>query len=97
MLSYLQRQELFIVDLGDGGYRYHHIFQRFLRRTVPAPQSREWHGRAAVYYAGQEDLDAAVYHLLKAEDFAGAANLLSEYGARLLATGRLDTLASLPR
>jgi DNA-binding SARP family transcriptional activator len=94
LLSYLQRQELFIVDLGEGGYRYHHIFQRFLRRTVSAAQSRAWHGRAAAYYLGQQDLDAAVYHLLKAEDLLGAANLLSEYGNRLLATGRLDTLAT---
>ena len=94
MLAYLRRQELFVVDLGDGSLRFHHIFHTFLRRQASAEQRQDWHRRAAAGYHSRQDLDSSIYHLLRAEDYQGAASLLDEYGAQLLAAGRLDTLAN---
>jgi LuxR family transcriptional regulator, maltose regulon positive regulatory protein len=92
ILSYLRRQELFVVDLGDEGLRYHHIFHQFLHSGVEDKQRRAWHRRAAAFFQGKTELDNAVYHLLQAEDENAAADLLSTYGGDLLAKGRLDTL-----
>ncbi len=94
MLTYLRRQELFVVDVGDGSLRYHHIFHRFLRQMTAAAQMQEWHQKAASFYTDQIDYVSAIYHFLRAEDYAGSAQLLDSFGQELLAMGRLKTLAS---
>ncbi len=94
MLAYLRRQDLFIVDLGDGSLRYHHIFHQFLRQQASGENHRRWHKRAAAYYLGNNGMGTAVYHLLQAKDYEKVAELLTIYGAQLLASGRLDTLAT---
>ncbi len=93
MLSYLRRQELFVVDLGEDSLRYHHIFHSFLQQLADPQQADGWHQRAAAYYLGRQDFDSAIYHLLNAKDFKGAAKLLDSYGGQLLAMGRLKSLA----
>jgi LuxR family transcriptional regulator, maltose regulon positive regulatory protein len=85
MLAYLRRQELFVVDLGEGGLRYHHIFHRFLRQHAPANELREWHVKAAEYFRSRSDPDSTIYHLLEAGDMPAAGQLLS--------AGRIDTLS----
>jgi ATP/maltotriose-dependent transcriptional regulator MalT/DNA-binding SARP family transcriptional activator len=92
MLSYLRRQEFFIVYLNDDSLRYQHIFRQFLQQLVPEAQLKEWHTRAADFYRADDDPESTVYHLLKAEDFSQAAEYLETYGRELLAQGRLNTL-----
>lgn len=94
MLAYLRRQELFVVDLGDGSMRYHHIFHSFLIQQASADQRVLWNQRAAKFYNHQNDAESAIYHLLQAEDLEEAATILETYGAELLTRGRLDTLAT---
>jgi LuxR family maltose regulon positive regulatory protein len=102
MLAYLRRQDLFLVDQNESGeaaaksmrYRYHHIFHSFLLQQAPPEQRREWDLRAARYFITQENPDEAIFHLLRAGDTAGAANLLEQYGNQLLSIGRLGTLAA---
>ncbi len=94
MLAYLRRIDLFIVDLGDGSLRYHHIFHNFLEQLTGLDRRLRSHARAAEYYRTRGDLDEAVYHLFRAGDREGAASLLDDYGAQLLSAGRLDTLAA---
>jgi ATP/maltotriose-dependent transcriptional regulator MalT len=94
MLNYLRRQELFVVDLGDGGLRYQYIFHQFLRQGVSEEKERAWHTHAAEYYRLQGDPDSSIYHRLKASDYEGAADVLEVYAGKLLSQGRLDTLAS---
>jgi len=94
MLSYLRRQELFIVEAGDGSLRYHYIFHDFLEQQATVLQRRAWHQRAAAYFQSHQDIDASIYHLLRAADYQAAGKILEDYGAKLLAAGRLDTLAS---
>jgi LuxR family maltose regulon positive regulatory protein len=92
MLAYLRRQELFVVEHGDGSLRYHHIFHTFLRQQASTNQRKIWHARAADFFQGQGDFDATVYHLLLAEDQEAAAELLDTFGSQLLTVGRLDSL-----
>ncbi|HRQ14924.1 MAG TPA: tetratricopeptide repeat protein, partial [Promineifilum sp.] len=94
MLAYLRRIDLFVVDLGDGSLRYHHIFHNFLEQLTDPEQRLRSHILAAGYYLARGDSDEAIYHLLRAGDREGSASLLDAYGAQLLAGGRLDTLAA---
>ena len=94
MLAYLRRQDLFVVEAGDGNLRYHHIFHQFLRQQAPFDQRQIWHLHAAGFYRRRKDHDSTIYHLLEAKDYEAAASLLDQYGSDLLAAGRLDTLAA---
>lgn len=94
MLAYLRRQELFVVELGEGEVRYHPIFRRFLRQAAEPSQRLEWHRKAAQFYQLQDDPDSMIYHLLQAGEPAAAAELMGTYGQALLNSGRLDTLAT---
>ena len=93
MLAYLRRIDLFMVDLGDGSLRYHHIFHHFLEQLAEPASRRVTHLLAAAYFQERDDLGEALYHLQKAADIEATAGVLDGYGAQLLATGRLDTLA----
>mgnify|MGYP001232229857 FL=1 len=93
MLTYLRRSDLFLVDLGDGSARYHHIFHSFLEQLADPATRRETHRQAAAYFAQHLDPGEAIYHLRQAGDLPAMAGLLDDYGAQLLASGRLDTLA----
>lgn len=101
MLAYLRRIDLFLVDLGDGTLRYHHIFHSFLEQLTDPAARRANHLLAAGHFRQQNDFGEAIYHLQKAgqsglstADIAATAALLESYGAQLLASGRLDTLAA---
>lgn len=86
--------------------RFHPIFHQFLRSlgqthaaqgegaVEVAFQRKEWQRRAAEYFSKQGDLDRAVEHLRLADQAEKAAEVLDEYGAKLLADGQLDALAA---
>jgi len=101
MLAYLRRIDLFLVDLGDGTLRYHHIFHSFLEQLTDPVSRGATHLLAAAHFRQHDDFGEAIYHLQKAgqsglstADIAATAALLESYGAQLLASGRLDTLAA---
>ena len=94
MLSFLRRQELFVLDSGEGSLRYHHIFHNFLRQQLTAEQRRPLHLRASEYFQVRRDMESAIYHLLQAGDSERVASTLDTYGSTLLNNGRLDTLAA---
>jgi LuxR family transcriptional regulator, maltose regulon positive regulatory protein len=100
ILRYLLEKGLFVVDLGGGHLRYHHLFRDFLRHQLAAAAAAAAHRRAAACYQAQGNDDALIYHLLAARDYAAAADHLAEIGRRHVRQGRLDTLggwiASLP-
>jgi LuxR family transcriptional regulator, maltose regulon positive regulatory protein len=93
MLAYLRRQELFVVEAGDGSLRYHHIFRTFLREQTPPEQRQRWHQQIARFYQEGGSFEPALYHFFEADDPHSAALLLTTYGGQLLSGGRLDTLA----
>ena len=94
LLDYLEHQDLFVLKEEDGALRFHFMMHRFLRRLASEEDRRIWHLRAARHYEGTGNADEALYHRLKARSFEEAASLLEAHGQRLLAQGRLDTLAA---
>jgi ATP/maltotriose-dependent transcriptional regulator MalT/DNA-binding SARP family transcriptional activator len=93
LLNYLQRQDLFVVDLGSGLLRYQHIFHNLLQQQIDPAQACRWHGAASVFYTNEQDLGSAIYHALQADQPERAARLLAEHGRQLLKSGQLDSLA----
>src|SRR5215207_2781858 len=83
MLERLERANLFLVPLDEGGryYRYHHLFSAFLRERLGRVHPEvvpELHRRASLWYEGDGCLSAAIEHALDAEDFDRAAVLIEE-------------------
>lgn len=86
---------LFITRLtGDTGdiYRFHHVFQAFLRRGMSREGALELHRSAAVYYAGEGMLDAAMGHYMDAGLTGEASALLERTGLELIDKGQVDIL-----
>ncbi len=94
MLAYLRRQDLFVVETSEGILRYHHIFHEFLRQQASKEQRQAWHASAAVYFLTRQDHENAIYHYRWAEAWSDVAAQLAEFGGQLLASGRLEALAS---
>ncbi|MGD1994838.1 MAG: transcriptional regulator, partial [Anaerolineae bacterium] len=95
ILRYLLESGLFVVDLGDGHLRYHHLFHDFLRHRLTPQAAREAHLTAAACFQQRAQHEKAVYHLLAAEAFEEAAGVLDELGRGMVRAGRLDTLFTL--
>jgi LuxR family transcriptional regulator, maltose regulon positive regulatory protein len=99
LLAYLRQHELFVANVGEtadhqSGLRYHPIFHQFLRDQSNRERSTAWHISAAHHFIELRNFDTALHHLVQAQDYNQAAQLLSSYGSQLLAMGRLDTLST---
>ena len=92
ILRYLLENELFVVDLGHGQLRYHHMFRDFLRRQLAQDEARIAHQRAASCCQQLGNNEEAIYHLLAAEAYSEAADVLNQLGRGMVRAGRLDTL-----
>ncbi|MCB8928701.1 MAG: transcriptional regulator [Ardenticatenaceae bacterium] len=92
-LRYLLEKGLFVVNLGNGFVRYHHLFRTLLLTQLSRAEADDLHQQAAIIYQQQGDEEESIYHLLAAEAFEKAAVLLTTLGRRLVRVGRLDTLA----
>jgi ATP/maltotriose-dependent transcriptional regulator MalT/DNA-binding SARP family transcriptional activator len=92
-LRYLDDHSLFVVGLGGGTYRYHHLFQEFLLRSLGDEPRAALHRRAATYYVGRGNREEAIYHLLEAGHHTAAAELLSGIAPALIQAGRYESLA----
>jgi DNA-binding SARP family transcriptional activator len=95
MLRQLHELDLFVVRLGAGHYRYHHLFHDFLREQLAADPEhlRANHGRAARFFQDRGDEEEAIYHWLAARELALAAAAIERAGEAMLQAGRLDTVA----
>ncbi|MCS7282871.1 MAG: transcriptional regulator [Anaerolineae bacterium] len=93
MLDYLVENGLFVVDLGGGHIRYHHLFQEFLYQQLPPESAYQAHRRAAECFLELGDREEAVHHFLAAREFERAATILKSLGREMVQAGRLDTLA----
>ncbi len=101
ILDYLLENGLFIVNLGSGRMRYHHLFRDLLRQQLSDADARTLHRQAADCYlslGSQEEAvgrqEEAVTHLLAARAFDEAAYLLDEVGREMVRAGRLGNLAN---
>jgi LuxR family maltose regulon positive regulatory protein len=102
ILPQLVRRNVFLTVASDARgeeYRLHPLFQSFLRRRLRteiglAGVSAE-HVRCAEHLLERGDWDPAVRHLLEAENFERAAEVIAELGPEWIASGKLASLASL--
>jgi LuxR family transcriptional regulator, maltose regulon positive regulatory protein len=100
-LPALVRRNVFITVASDERgeeYRLHPLFQSFLRRRFRNEAGRAGlaneHRRFADDYLKHNALEQALRHLLAAEDFERAAQIISEQGATWIETGALASLVT---
>ncbi len=102
VLPALVRGNVFMTIASDQSgeeYRLHPLFQSFLRRRLRAEIGLAGvaaeHARHARYFLDRRAWEQAVRHLLEAEDFDQAAEIIARYGSAWIASGKLASLASL--
>ena len=102
ILPNLVRRNVFITVASDGRgeeYRLHPLFQSFLRRRLRSDIGRsgvsQEQQRYAEYFLNRGSWEQGVRHLLAAEDFNRAAEVVAEKGAEWISSGALSSLASL--
>lgn len=100
VLPNLVRRNVFITVASDGGreeYRFHPLFQGFLRRRLRSEIGRSdvasEHRRFAEHFLSRQSWEPAARHLIAAEDFDQAAMLMAERGGDWITTGPLGSLA----
>lgn len=93
LLDYLLEQGLFIIALGDGQMRYHHLFRELLYQQLKPQQAQTLHLRAAQDYQKRNQTEESLYHYLAAHAYPQAAQILSQWGQHLVRAGSLDTLS----
>ena len=102
LLPQLVRGNVFLTVASDARgeeYRLHPLFQSFLRRRlrteIGAAGVAAEHVRCADYFLEGGNWDQAVRHLLEAENFERAGEIIADHGAEWIATGKLASLATL--
>lgn len=92
VLQTLLDNNLFVVELGGGYLRYHHLFREFLYQQQRPHERQTAHYRAAICCRQQGNPEEALYHLLAAAAYEDAAAELERLAPELVRAGRLDTL-----
>lgn len=93
MLNWLQNSGLFVVSVGDNVYRYQNLFHDFLQARLwkDTATAKALHLKAASYYQSAYP-EKSIYHLMQADQFLEAAELLERIGSDLVRHGRLGSL-----
>lgn len=100
-IRWLLEQNLFLIGLDDEGYwfRYHHLFQDFLKKNLhqkwPAGQVADLHGAAGKWFAENGLLEEALSHLLSSGDPADAAALIISHRYALMNSSAFARLSHL--
>lgn len=97
MLEELKKLNLFLVPLDEHHtfFRYHHLFSQFLIELLQREFEGEYtkrHRLAGQYYASIGSMDNAIEHMLVAQDFEFAVNLLEQHLQSMLELGEIATL-----
>ncbi|MGI9952794.1 BTAD domain-containing putative transcriptional regulator [Moorellaceae bacterium AZ2] len=90
LLSRASKKGLFLSELGNGLFRYHHLFRDFLRREAQKrlPDYELLHCRAGYFYLKEGQEEQAFQHLLEGRQWADAAAVLARLSSRLVGSGR---------
>ena len=101
-LPALVRANVFMTVASDARgeeYRLHPLFQSFLRRRLRTEVGLAGvvaeHARCAQHFLERGAWEQAVSHLLEAEDYERAAEIIAKHGSAWIASGKLSSLASL--
>jgi len=97
MVQRIEQANLFLsaVDQRPGWYRYYHLFAQALRHMldqVYPNQVPALHRRAASWYLERHAIGDALRHLFAGGAFFEAAQLLEQYGMRMLQGGHVAAL-----
>jgi ATP/maltotriose-dependent transcriptional regulator MalT/DNA-binding SARP family transcriptional activator len=102
ILPSLVKRNVFLTVASDGQgeeYRLHPLFQTFLRRRLRSEIGRTAvsaeHHRYADYFLGRGLWEQGVRHLLAAEDYEQAAEVVAGKGGDWISSGALSSLASM--
>jgi len=97
-MEWLRTSNLFIITLDDRDtwYRYHHIFREFLQqelvRRFGYEEIRELHAVAGRWYAENDLVDEAFYHLLPSGEVSQAIELVTQHRYGMLNEARWQPL-----
>ena len=99
VLEQMERENLFLMplDLSRRWYRYHHLFAELLRTELHRTEPElvpTLHQRAAVWFEAEGLIDAAVRHLIAADDVARTAELIAAEWVNEFNRGGLSTVSS---
>ena len=99
VLEQIERENLFLMplDLSRRWYRYHHLFAELLRTELHRSEPElvaTLHQRAAAWFEAEGLVDAAVRHLIAADDVAGTAELIAAEWVNEFNRGGLSTVSS---
>ncbi len=101
LLPTLVRRNVFLTVASDGRgeeFRLHPLFRDFLRRRLHAEIGHTGvaaeHARYAGYFIERGQWEQAVRHLLAAEDYGRAAEIIAAKGEQWIATGAFSSLIS---
>lgn len=97
MLRQLEQANLFLIALDEehGWYRYHHLFQHYLRNRLEHTQAEHvplLHRWAARWYQAHQMAVPAIEHALAAQDFGYAAELVDHTIQSMYERRELKTL-----
>ncbi|MET8648727.1 protein kinase domain-containing protein [Nocardia aurea] len=99
MLDSIEQQDLFLRKLEDGQwFRYHHLFQDFLRQRLERDRPErigELHRVASRWLAEHRHVSEAVDHSLLAGDESRAVEIVERDGMSLLEYGQFSSLIAL--
>jgi LuxR family maltose regulon positive regulatory protein len=94
-LSLLKDRNLFVTQLEESWYRYHHLFQDYLQEQLQRDDRARWvelHRRAAGWFESHEQPSAAVHHYLTVEAYEDAVRVMEAAARDVFVGGRLKTL-----
>ena len=97
VLEELEKQNLFVASLDSQKrwYRYHHLFREFLLSRLQYVETESvvgLEGSAGAHYEAQGELEVALSHYLKANDFESAARVVSIFASDYVERGRVEVL-----
>ncbi|MEN4013508.1 MAG: LuxR C-terminal-related transcriptional regulator [Bellilinea sp.] len=86
-MAYIERANLFLVQLDANWYRYHALFMDFLRGRLTPAQKRPILQAGSEWFEENQLFDEAIHYAFQAADFDRAANLLEKSYRDLLQRG----------
>lgn len=94
LLTQLEEANLFLIALDDRRewYRYHHLFQDFLRGQLEEDRERGLHKRAAEWFLTHEYFSEAVKHALASGDVGQAERVISLAAPMAFNQGTIKTM-----
>lgn len=100
MLEEVQARDLFLqpLDLDGAWYRYHHLFEDYLRKRLERDEPErvlELHRKAAHWYAEHQHINEAVDHALSAGDLDFAVDIVESDAMLKVEHSQMSTLLAM--